>query len=91
MEKGTLTPYCINLPSDQIKMIKKRAGERMVSSFIRDALDAALSSDAYTSGYNKAIRDACQLIKANQDSHGISIHGEALADIMCDQISGLEK
>lgn len=91
MEKSNLTPYCINLPADQIKMIKNKAGDRMASAFIRDAISSALASDSFSAGYNKAVGDACTLVQACQDIDGLSIHGQTISDLICDRIGGLTK
>lgn len=91
MEKSHLTPYCINLPSDQIKKIKSKAGERMVSAFVRDAISSALVDDKFNAGYNKGLRDACEATKACPQIQGLGIHGEYVTDIICDHIMGLEK
>ena len=92
MEKSNLTPYCINIASEDLKKIKKNAGARMTSAFIRDAVSAALdNNDGFTSGYNKGIRDACEMVKSLQPLSGWSLHGEPISDMICDRLEGMEK
>jgi hypothetical protein len=88
MEK--LVPYCLHLPQDQIKKIKKKAKNREASKFIRDAITVALdSTDEFSSGYNKALLDACAIIYDNQEAKMIAIKGKYLCDILSEKIKKL--
>jgi hypothetical protein len=88
MEK--LVPYCLHLPQDQIKKIKKKAKNREASKFIRDAITVALdSTDEFSSGYNKALLDACAIIYDNQEAKMIAIKGKYLCDILNEKIKKL--
>jgi hypothetical protein len=46
--------------------------------------------DAYTSGYNKAVRDAAQLIYDCKEAQMIAIKGKDLGSILTEQIEGLK-
>jgi hypothetical protein len=89
MEK--LIPYSLYLPQEQIAKLKKKAKNRKASAFIRDALIMALEdNDAFNSGFNKGLREACRVIKECKEAEMISIKGKPLADILTDQIEQLE-
>jgi hypothetical protein len=47
-------------------------------------------NDAYTSGYNKAIKDAAQLVYDCPEAQMIAIKGKDLGSILTDQIESLE-
>ena len=85
MEK--LIPYCLYLPEEHIKKVKKLAKERKASAFIRDALIMALDkTDEFSSGYNKGLKDACAIIDGNKEAKMISVKGKHLNDILINQI-----
>jgi len=89
MEK--LVPYSLYLPEAQIKKLKSMAKQRKASSFIRDALIMALEkTNEYSSGYNKGLKDACEIIKDNPEAGLISIRGRSLTDILTKQIEILK-
>jgi hypothetical protein len=85
MEK--LIPYCLYLPEEHIKKVKKLAKERKASAFIRDALIMALDkTDEFSSGYNKGLKDACAIIDSNKEAEMIAVKGKYLNDILINQI-----
>lgn len=85
MEK--LIPYCLYLPEAHIKKLKAMAKHRKASSFIRDALIMALDkTDEFSSGYNKALKDACAIIDSNKEAKMIAVKNKYLNDILNDQI-----
>jgi hypothetical protein len=47
-------------------------------------------NDAYTSGYNKAVKDAAQLIYDCPEAQYIAIKGRDLGSILTEQIESLE-
>jgi hypothetical protein len=90
MEK--LIPYCLHLPQDQIKKIKKKAKSREASKFIRDAITVALdATDEFSSGYNKALMDACAIINNSQEAKMIAIKSRYLCDILNEKIGKLKQ
>ena len=90
MEK--LIPYCLYLPEDHVKKIKKMAKSRKASAFIRDAVLMALDkTDDISSGYNKALIDACVIINNNQEAKMIAVKGRYLCDILSDKIRKLRQ
>jgi hypothetical protein len=85
MEK--LVPYCLYLPEEHIKKLKKMAKERKASAFIRDALLMALDKTGeFSSGYNKGLKDACEIINSNKEVAMIAVKGKHLNDILITQI-----
>jgi hypothetical protein len=85
MEK--LVPYCLYLPEAHIKKLKAMAKHRKASSFIRDALIMALDkTDEFSSGYNKALKDACAIIDNTKEARMIAVKSKYLNDILNDQI-----
>jgi hypothetical protein len=90
MEK--LIPYCLYLPEDHVKKIKKMAKARKASAFIRDAVVMALDkTDEFSSGYNKGLTDACTIINDNQEVKMVVVKGKYLFDILCDKIKKLRQ
>lgn len=58
---------------------------------IRDAIDMIIDgNDAYTSGYNKAVKDAAQLVYDCNEAQMIAVKGKDLGSILTEQIEGLE-
>jgi hypothetical protein len=71
--------------------LKEAAKSRKASVLIRDAITMILEgNDAYTSGYNKAIKDAAQLIYDCPEAQYIAIKGRDLGSILTEQIESLE-
>jgi homoserine dehydrogenase len=90
MEK--LVPYCLHLPQEQIKKIKKKAKSREASKFIRDAITVALDdSDEFSSGYNQALKHACAVVENNKEAGMIHVKGKSLNNILISQIQLLKR
>jgi hypothetical protein len=71
--------------------LKEAAKSRKASVLIRDAITMILEgNDAYTSGYNKAVKDAAQLIYDCPEAQYIAIKGKDLGSILTEQIESLE-
>ena len=87
----TLVPYSLYLSPDHVQKMRKLAKERKASAFVRDALIAAFDqTDAYTSGYNKGLRDACEIINKSQ-AKILLVGNERLNDMLTYQIKELEQ
>jgi hypothetical protein len=72
--------------------LKEAAKIRKASVLIRDAITMILDgNDAYTSGYNKAVKDAAQLVYDCPEAQYIAIKGKDLGSILTDQIESLER
>jgi len=85
MEK--LIPYCLYLPEEHIKKLKKMAKNRKASAFIRDALIMALDkTDEFSSGYNKGLKDSCDIVSNSKEAEMIAVKGKYLNDILINQI-----
>ena len=79
MEARRLIPYSVHLPEDIYKKLKAAAGERKASALVRDAISLILEGgDTYTSGYNKGLQDAINVINGNETARSLSINGENL-------------
>jgi metal-responsive CopG/Arc/MetJ family transcriptional regulator len=91
MDTKKLIPYSVYIPENLYKKLKSLAKERKASVLIRDAISMALDgNDAFTSGYNKAVRDAAQLIYDCPEAQMIAIKGKDLGSILTQKIEALE-
>lgn len=87
----TLVPYSLYLSPEHVQKMRKLAKQRKASAFVRDALIAAFDhTDSYTSGYNKGLRDACEIINKSQ-AKILLIGNERLNDMLTHQIKELEQ
>lgn len=87
----TLVPYSLYLSPEHVQKMRKLAKQRKASAFVRDALIAAFDqTDAYTSGYNKGLRDACEIINKSQ-AKILLVGNERLNDMLTHQIKELEQ
>ena len=91
MEQKKLVPYSVYLPVEMHSKLREAARSRKASVLIRDAITMIIDGhDAYTSGYNKAIKDASQLVYDCPEAQMIAIKGKDLGSILTDQIESLE-
>ena len=91
MEAKKLVPYSVYLPRNLYDKLKETAKERKASILIRDAIAMIIEgNDAYTSGYNKAIKDAAKVIYDCQEAQMIAIKGKDLGYILSERIAELE-
>ena len=91
MEQKRLIPYSVYLPENQFIKLKELAKERKASALIRDAIDMLIdNNDAYTTGYNKAVKDAAQLVYDCSEAQMIAVKGKDLGSILTEQIEDLE-
>ena len=91
MEQKKLVPYSVYLPVEMHSKLREAARSRKASVLIRDAITMIIDGhDAYTSGYNKAVKDAAQLIYDCPEAQMIAIKGKDLGSILTDQIEALE-
>jgi hypothetical protein len=91
MDTKRLVPYSVYLPHEMHVKLKRAARERKASQLIRDAITMIIEgNEAYTSGYNKAIKDAAQLVYDCPEAQMIAIRGKDLGSILTDQIESLE-
>lgn len=91
MEKK-LIPYNVYLYSEHVDKLKKMAGHRKASSMVRDAISMVLDGkDEYSAGYNRALKDAIEVIDACKEINVIAINGRYLADVLAEGINAMEK
>ena len=92
MEKAKLVPYNLYLHAEHVTKLKELAGERKASSLIREALSMMLDGDdKYSAGYNRALKDAAEIINKCKEIEVIAIRGKYLADVLMDEIESLKK
>ncbi len=84
-----LIPYSVHLPEPIYNKIKTAAGARKASSLVRDAIVLYLEDDKYAANYNKALRDAINIIKNDPNASSISVQGKTISETLCSQISNL--
>ena len=91
METKKLIPYSVYIPQDIYLKLKALAKERRASVIIRDAITMALDgNEAYTSGYNKGIKDAANVVYESKEPQMIAIKGKDLGTILTEEIDLLE-
>jgi predicted DNA-binding protein len=91
METKKLIPYSVYLPVDMHSKLKELAKDRKAAGIVRDAITMILEgNDEYTSGYNKAIKDAAKIVYENEHAQMIAIKGKDLGAILTEQIDLLE-
>jgi hypothetical protein len=90
--ESKLIPYSLYLPIDHVNKLKDKAKEsRSASAFVRDALLVALEgTDAFTSGYNKGLRDASKVVRSTPEASTLLIGNERLSDVLVERIDMLE-
>ena len=91
METKRLIPYSVYLPEEIYQKLREAAKKRKASTLIRDAITMIFEgNDAFTSGYNKAIRDAAQVVYDCEEAQMIAIKGKDLGSILTEKIESLE-
>jgi hypothetical protein len=91
MEAKKLIPYSVYLPAEQHEKLKLAAKDRKAAAIVRDAITMILDgNDAYTSGYNKAIKDAAKVVYDCEEAQMIAIKGRDLGALLAEKIDVLE-
>jgi hypothetical protein len=91
MAAKNLIPYSVYLPENLFLKLKDLAKSRKASVLIRDAITMIIDgNDAYTSGYNKAIKDAGTIIYDCPEAQMIAVKGKDLGSILAEKIDSLE-
>lgn len=76
-----LIPYSVHLREDIYTKLKEAAGNRKASGIVRDAITMIIEGDdAFNAGYNKAIRDAINVIKDDSKANSVALGGESIAE-----------
>jgi len=84
-------PYSLYLPPDLHSKLTAIAQRRKASELVRNAITMIIEgNDAYTSGYNKAIKDAAQLVYDCEEAQMVAIKGKDLGSILTQRIESLE-
>lgn len=91
METKKLIPYSVYLPVEQHEKLKLAAKDRKAASLVRSAITMILDgNDAFTSGYNKGIKDAAKVVYDCEEAQMIAIKGKDLGAILAEKIDLLE-
>ena len=91
MATKNLIPYSVYLPEHLFLKLKGLAKDRKASVLIRDAISMIIDgNDAYTSGYNKAVKDAGNVIYECPEAQMIAIKVKDLGAILTERIDALE-
>jgi hypothetical protein len=91
MGAKNLVPYSLYLPADIHARLKEAAKSRKASVLVRDAITMIIEgNEAYTSGYNKGIKDAAQLVYDCEEAQMVAIKGKDLGSILTERIESLE-
>ena len=92
METKNLIPYSVYLPRDYHDKIKLLAKQRKASALIRDAIMMLMDgNDTFKGGYNKALRDAAQVVYECPEAQMVAVKGRDVGAILADQINELSK
>jgi len=84
-------PYSVYLPPELHSKLTEVAKRRKASEMVRNAITMIIEgNDAYTSGYNKAIKDAAQLVYDCEEAQMVAIKGKDLGSILTSRIESLE-
>ena len=76
---------------EHVQKLRKLAKERKASAFIRDALIAAFDkTDDYQTGYNKGLRDACDVIKSIPETRMVLVKEDPLDKFITKRLRDLE-
>ena len=91
MEKLKKIPYSVYLPPELHAKLTEVAQRRKASEMVRNAITMIIEgNEAYVSGYNKAIKDAAQLVYDCEEAQMVAIKGKDLGSILTHRIEGLE-
>jgi len=91
MEKLKKIPYSVYLPPELHAKLTEVAQKRKASEMVRNAITMIIEgNEAYVSGYNKAIKDAAQLVYDCEEAQMVAIKGKDLGSILTHRIEGLE-
>jgi hypothetical protein len=86
-----LIPYSVYLPPEYYAKIKAAAKDRKASGIVRDAIVLMLDGgDAFKSGYNKAIKDASQVVYDCKEAQMVAINGRDMGAVLTSQIELLK-
>jgi hypothetical protein len=86
-----LVPYSVYIPAEHHARLKRLARDRKASALIRDAIVMILDGkDAYTSGFNKGIKDAAKVVYDCPEAQMVAIKGKDLGAVLTERIQDLE-
>ena len=90
MEAKRLIPYSVHLREDIYLKLKDAAKGRKATALVRDAITMMLEGDeAFSGGYNKAIRDMIGIIQEDHWSSVIGVQGTTIADHLTKELEAM--
>ena len=90
MEAKRLIPYSVHLREDIYLKLKDAAKGRKATALVRDAITMMLEGDeAFSGGYNKAIRDMIGIIQEDHWSSVIGVQGTTIADHLTQELNAM--
>jgi len=90
MEAKRLIPYSVHLREDIYLKLKEAAKGRKATSLVRDAITMMLEGDeAFSGGYNKAIRDMIGIIQEDHWSSVIGVQGTTIAEHLTKELDAM--
>jgi len=90
MEAKRLIPYSVHLREDIYLKLKDAAKGRKATALVRDAITMMLEGDeAFSGGYNKAIRDMIGIIQEDHWSSVIGVQGTTIADHLTKELDAM--
>ena len=90
MEAKRLIPYSVHLREDIYLKLKDAAKGRKATALVRDAITMMLEGDeAFSGGYNKAIRDMINIIQEDHWSSVIGVQGTTIADHLTTELNSM--
>lgn len=90
MEAKRLIPYSVHLREDIYLKLKDAAKGRKATALVRDAITMMLEGDeAFSGGYNKAIRDMIGIIQEDHWSSVIGVQGTTIADHLTVELNAM--
>jgi hypothetical protein len=90
MDEKRLVPYSVHLPQNIYKQLKAAAGQRKASGMVRDAITMIIEGDDDLNAvYNKALRDAVDVIKDDEHATIIAVGGQSISDLLARKLEDM--
>jgi len=90
--RKNMKPFSMYLPNEYHEMLADYSKQRKASEVVRDAVVAYLNGgDMFNAGYNKALNDAMEIVKACKEIEVIAVNGKYLDVLLTTQLKDLEK
>ena len=85
-----LIPYSVYLRRDIHAKLKEAAQDRKAASLVRDAVTMMIEGeDAFNAGYNKALRDAIEMVKEHPLASSIVVNKESVGNQLAEALDDM--